>query len=139
MLENLFKIPYFLPASLHLILHDQFSLSLSNLLAIQGIIIYALFPKTVPQNSDEFDYIQKKKDICLMLRLSIQWRDKWLNEANKGLLSRLYEKHLEINKRCWSQGKKWAKVINREILKEKIEKANIPIKKCFDSIVVEEL
>lgn len=64
---------------------------ISNFLAVEGIVYYVPFPKSLSKNSGKFNYVQKA---YLFNDETVNTVKGQVTEIYKGLLSRLYKKHL---------------------------------------------
>ena len=82
-----------------------------------------------------------KETISKVKRQPSDWEKIIANEAtDKGLISRIYKQHLQLNSRKINDPiKKWAKELNRLFSKEDLQMANTQVKICSTSLIVREM
>ena len=88
----------------------------------------------------------KFKHFTLLKTLSREWEDKsqtrrkYLQKTHKGLLFKAHKEDLKLNdKKMNNLILKWAKVLNRHLIKNEIQMVNKHMKRCSISYMIREL
>ena len=82
-----------------------------------------------------------KQTISKVKRQPSDWEKIIVNgETDKGLISKIYKKLLQLNSRKLNDpSKKWAKELKRHFSKENIQMANKDMKRCSTSLIIREM
>ena len=86
-------------------------------------------------------FFTTKEIISKVKRQPSEWEKIIANEAtNKGLISKIYKQHLQLNSRKINDPiKKGAKELNRHFSKEDIQVAKKHMKRCSTSLIIREM
>ena len=78
-----------------------------------------------------------KETISKVKRQPSEWEKIRANETiDKGLISKIYKKLIQLNDRKTNNTvKKWKKDLNRHFFKKDIQMANKPMKRCFTLLI----
>ena len=79
-----------------------------------------------------------KETMSKVKRQASEWERIVANEeTDKGLISKIYKQHLQLNSRKMNDPiKNWAKELNRHFSKEEIQMANKDMKRCSTSLII---
>ena len=79
-----------------------------------------------------------KETIRKVKRQPSEWEKTMSNETtDKGLLSKIYKQHIQLNTRNTNNPiKKWEKDLNRHFSKEDIQMVNKHMKRCSTSLII---
>ena len=82
-----------------------------------------------------------KETISKVKRQPSKWKKIIANETmDKGLISKIYKQHLQLNSRRMKDPiKRWTKELNRHFSKEDIQMAKKHMKRCSTSLIIREM
>ena len=84
--------------------------------------------------------MHSKETINKTKRQPSEWEKIFVNETtDKGLISKLYKQHMELNIKKTNPVKKWAEDLNRHFTKEDIQMAKRHRKRSSISLIIREL